>query len=213
MMRRSLIGWLAVLLFAASAEARVGLEVSGGLAWSAGSYLNYSGNEFRNGNGFDLRASLILGNWFLGYDYTGLNNGKICGAGCLGSENFGSTKIHSFTANYHFYFYRGAVRPFLAIGFGGLFGTLGDWPSQSSQNKIFGGDFRGSVGLEIPFAKKFFITIEGRYRYLLTNNPIQNAQQDLLLTAFLGGSVTDTLASTIQDAHLIQAIVGIGAHF
>jgi hypothetical protein len=30
---------------------------------------------------------------------------------------------------------------------------------------------------------------------------------------FLGGSVTDTLASTIQDAHLIQAIVGIGAHF
>jgi hypothetical protein len=216
-MKRSLqiTGWLAVLSLAAgSAQARVGVEVAGGIAWSAGAYLNYAGNEFRTGNGFDARVSLILGNWFLGYDYTSLNNGKICGAGCVGSEAYGTTKIHSFTANYRFYFYKGAVKPFLALGIGGLIGTLGDWPSRSAaQNNVFGGDFRGSFGFEIPLGSKLFLSIEGRYRYLLTNNPIQDVQQDLLLTAFLGGSVTDTLARTIQDAHLVQVLAGFGAHF
>jgi hypothetical protein len=206
------IAWLfagSLWMMSVGAEARIGVEASGGLSWSTGSFLNYRGTEFRNGNGFDARVSLILGNWFLGYDFTSMTNGKICGAGCLGSDAFGSTKIHSFTANYRFYLFRKVVQPYLGVGFGGLFGTLGEW----SKSNVFGGDFRAAFGLEIPVAKKFFVSIEGRYRYLLTNNPLQNAQQDLVYSLFLGGSVTDSVANTIQDAHTIQVIAGVGAHF
>ena len=197
---------------ASPAQARIGVVVDAGGAFSLGTYLQTKGTEYQNGNGFNGRVALVLGNWFLGYDYTQLSNAQVCNSTECFKADQGSTKFHAFTATYNIYFASGAFRPFLALGFGAVFGTLGSWQSSAAQNNVFGGDFRASFGFEIPMGSKFFLRVEGRYRYLLTNNPVQNLQQDLALGVLLGDPAS-TVRETIQDAHIVQAVLGIGAHF
>jgi hypothetical protein len=203
---------LAVSLPAAAEKLRFGVEGAGSPAFPAGAYIESKGNQFRNGTGFNARASLILGSWFFGYEYTALTNKEVCSTGCS-SGDYGTTKLHSFTANYHFYFIDRPVRPYILIGVGGLFGTLGAWPTQGQASNLFGMDLRAGLGLEIPIGGHVFVSIEGRYRYLLTNNPMQDLQQEVIGTLFTGGTTSDIFRESIQDAHLIQAILGIGFHF
>lgn len=204
----------ALALASPAAQARIGVVIDGSSAFSMGTYLSTKGTEFQNGTGFNGRAALVLGNWFLGYDYTQFANSQACTATeCFrAADGQGSTRFHAFTATYNYYFLDGGFRPFLSVGLGGVFGTLGGWSTAQAPNNVFGGDFRASFGFEIPFLSKFFLRVEGRYRYLLTNNPIQNLQQDLAVGVLLGdaGAVA---RETIQDAHIIQAVVGLGAHF
>src|SRR5258706_10548336 len=117
----------AVLATATQAQARFGITVDAGGAFSMGTYLSTKGTEFQNGNGFNGRAALIVGNWFLGYDYTQLSNSQVCNSTECFKADMGSTKFHAFTATYNFYFMDGGFRPFLAVGFGAIFGTLGQW--------------------------------------------------------------------------------------
>jgi hypothetical protein len=208
-------GVLAVALLVATPAAagvRLGVEGAGSPVFPVGAYISSKGNQFKNAIGYNARASLILGNWFFGYEYTSLGNSEICLAPCQPGD-YGTTKLHSFVANYHFYFMDTPVRPYLLLGIGAVFGTLGAWPTNGQQGQLFGGDLRAGVGLEIPLGGHFFISIEGRYRFLVTNNPMQDLQQDLLGSVFTGGNITDAFKESVQYAHLIQAIVGFGAHF
>jgi hypothetical protein len=213
--RVGLLAAAAIALSSGSAAARFGVMVDGSPAFSLGTYLQTKGAEFQNGTGFNGRAALILGNFFLGYDYTQFGNARACmGSTCTAPSpaDQGATKFHAFTAMYNIYFFSGAVKPYLALGLGAIFGTLGDWATKASANKVFGGDLRASFGLEIPFFSKFFLRVEGRYRYLVTNNPFQNLEQDVALGVLLG-DVGAVARETIQDAHVLQAVVGLGAHF
>jgi hypothetical protein len=208
---------LATALAASDAPAvRLGVEGAGSPVFPAGAYIESKGNEFRNKMGFNARASLILSNWFFSYEFTALGNEAPCasGGGCM-SGDYGTTKLHSFTANYHFYFLDAdsTVRPYILLGIGAVFGTLGSWPTSGQEGNIFGADLRAGLGLEFPIGKHFFISLEGRYRYVLTNNPMQDLQAALVGSIFTGQSASDVFKESIQDAHIIQALLGVGVHF
>ena len=217
-MKRNLTGLAGVaaacvLGFGMPAQARIGVAIDASPAFSMGNYLSTKGVDFQNGVGFNGRAALILGNWFLGYDYTQFGNAQACSAGqCFQADNMGSTRFHAFTAMYNFFFLSGPVKPYLAVGLGAIIGTLGGWSTSQAPSNVFGGDFRASFGLEFGLGSKFFLRVEGRYRYILTNNPIQNLQQDLAVGLLLGDPGASA-REIIQDAHIVQAVVGFGAHF
>jgi hypothetical protein len=205
-------GLLAVAAPASAEGVRFGVEGAGSPVFPVGSYIESGGKQFKNSTGFNARASLILGNWFFGYEFTSLGNSDICASSCA-SGDFGTTKLHSFTANYHFYLVEKPIRFYILVGIGGVFGTLGSWPSDAQANNVYGMDLRAGLGFEFPIGDHFFISLEGRYRYLLTNNPMQDLTTTFVNTYLGGGNASDVFKETIQDAHIIQAILGIGMHF
>jgi len=64
------------------------------------------------------------------------------------------------------------------------------------------------IGIEYPFADRFFGSFTLAYRILITENPLRDEDAEKANMVLLGGDVPN--GDYAEDLHLISAYLGIG---
>ena len=138
-----------------------------------------------------------------------MSNTQACADDACFKGSFGRTTINVIELGYRKRFSGfGPVRPYLHAGLGGVLANIGDW-SMTSSKTVKGAEARAAIGVEIPFAKKFFASAGDAYRFIVIENPLHNKDADTADKIFVNGSDVPN-GDYAEDAHLITGYVGIG---
>ena len=173
-------------------------------------YVVNKGYTLENGQAIGTRVEANLVGISLSYELARLSNTQACTADTCFSGDFGATTIHTVELGYRLRFSQmGIVRPFLHVGIGGVLASVGDWSMTTTDKTIKGGEARAAIGIEIPFANRFFGSASLGYRFIVTENPLRNHDAEKADKVFIdaGDPVAGDYA---EDAHLITGYLGIG---
>ena len=99
------------------------------------------------------------------------------------------------------------LRPFLEVAIGGVIANSGDWSKETAES-VYGGMARGAIGVEYPFADRYFASGSVGYRLIATENPLRNQAEEDLNSTYLG--IEPSAGDYAEDAHLVTFGVGVG---
>jgi hypothetical protein len=190
-----------------STNPTVAFELAATSGFSANPYLEHQGWEFKTGAPTGVRLQAHLIGILLGYEYTRASNSEVCSGGCFEGRDMGSTTMQALEVGFRLRIQAGPVRPFGELAFGGVIAKSGDWSAETSES-VYGGQARGAIGVEYPFAGRFFASGSIGYKFVVTESPLKDDAEEELNAAILG--IDPSAGDAVEDAHVITFGVGMG---